>query len=817
MNEDRFVVREGHFHVADRDRYVLTGWFEGGLQSVRVPASELFAVYLDHEKLNIQVICFEDDSVRQKYAKFDMEVTAEYVIIAQLPQNLSGYRRLTLRLADGRRVFERRVALLRKIQGQLNYRLTSIQPAGASCVVSGWAASQKPIKINVFDKAGVPMKCEVSHFPKPDVVLEHREAEELYDSGFSVHVPVNGRKKMVLQITNGEASVMRTFSAVDKNRLRLYMKKANYFLKRNGIKKAVKRAVNELYELIGDTGNYMKWRKKNMPSEREFERQRQDKGNFCPLIYIITPFQDFHYFAGTVLSVKKQTYQNWKWMVACSADDEEKLRERLRAQITEDRFVIVSADGKESYQQKVAQALSAAVIQLQEARSEGRSLAWLTFLAPEDTLEPDALYSCVKLFECNPGMDMCYTDEDQISDDGKFYCNPVFKSDFNIDMLRGTNYLGHLVLLREDVAIKINPWNPAYGEDASYDYYLRAAENAGYIGHLQRAVYHSRESSRQLRYAGDVIVNAHYKRAGIPAVAEPSQTPGIYHTVYQWKETPMVSVNIPNKDHIDDLDTCVQSVLEKCTYPNYEIVIIENNSTEESTFAYYKKLQEQDKRIRVVSWKDAFNYSKITNFGVKESKGEYILLMNNDTEVITPEFMEEMLGYCMREDVGVCGARLFYFDDTIQHAGVIIGLGGICGEGFQGFPKEIGGYQNRIFCPQDYSAVTAACLMTKKSVFEEVGGMDGNLQVAYNDIDYCLKVRCSGRLVVYNPFAMLHHYEYKSRGTEDTAEKLARYQREVELFTTRWSDIISAGDPYYNPNLTRRYQDFSLRRIELLK
>ena len=193
------------------------------------------------------------------------------------------------------------------------------------------------------------------------------------------------------------------------------------------------------------------------------------------------------------------------------------------------------------------------------------------------------------------------------------------------------------------------------------------------------------------------------------------------------------------------------------------------------------------------------------------------MLLNNDTEVITPNFIEEMLGYCMREDVGICGARLFYFDDTIQHAGVIVGLGGICGEGFQGFPKENGGYQNRIFCPQDYSAVTAACLMPKKSVFEDVGGMDAQFQIAYNDIDYCLKVRQTGKLVVYNPFAMLHHYEYKSRGTENTAEKLARYHREVDLFTTRWADLIRSGDPYYNPNLTRRYQDFSLRRIELLK
>lgn len=854
MSKNRFVVQEGHFHIADRDSYVLTGWFEGGDAGTGMPGQEkLFSVFLDCEQLRIQVLCFSDDSVRQKYAKYDLEVVKEYVILAKLPQDLSKYRRLFLRLADGSLVYERRVAQLRKLQGQLNYRITSVQSTGASCVVSGWAASEKPIKINVFDQAKEPMKCEVSHFPKPDVALEYREAEELYDSGFSVTVPVNGRKKMVLQITDGEHSVTRVFRAVDKNRLMLYIKKANYYMKRNGVKQACKRAVNELYELAGDTGNYMKWRRKNMPSERELEQQRQDQSTFRPLIYVVTPYEDFHHFTWAAISVKNQTYDRWRWVIVCTDAEKEKVMERVHGHVPEERIRFVSADGKEGCQQRIAQGISETVArmhkdsritEIQHSESQGsvdvkgvktdekepvadrmeterpespQHASWLMLLAASDTLEPDALYSCVKLMEKNPAMDLCYTDEDQISEDGKLYSEPVFKSDFNIDLLRAVNYIGHLLLIREDVAAKAGPWNPSYQSDASYDYVLRAAEAAACIGHLPRVVYHARELSRQLRYAGDAILNAHYKRMGIPAVAEPSQTPGIYHTTYQWKETPLVSVNIPNKDHIDDLDTCVQSILTKCTYPNYEIVIIENNSTEESTFAYYKKLQAQDDRIRIVFWDDVYNYSKITNFGVSKSKGDYILLLNNDTEVITPDFIEEMLGYCMREDVGVCGARLYYFDDTIQHAGVIIGLGGICGEGFQRFPKENGGYQNRIFCPQDYSAVTAACLMTKKSVFEEVGGLDAELQIAYNDIDYCLKVRSTGKLVVYNPFAMLHHYEYKSRGTENTAEKLARYNREVDLFITRWADLISAGDPYYNPNLTRRYQDFSLRRIELLK
>lgn len=659
------------------------------------------------------------------------------------------------------------------------------------------------------------MKCEVSHFPKPDVALVFRETDVMPDSGFSVTVPVNGRKKFILQATDGEHSATKEICASEHGQALLYLKKANYYMKRNGVRKAFKRAVNELYEFIGDTGNYMKWRKKNITEQKELERQKQEAGTYRPLIYVITPFLDVHHFTWTAISMKNQTYRNWKWVIACTQAEKEKLMGRIRSYVQKSSIWFVPAEGQEGYQHRISQAVRETAGRMQRSGQEKQS--FLAILEPADTLEPDALYRCVKMFEQNRGMDMCYTDEDQISEDGKLYRDPVFKSDFNVDMLRAKNYLGHMVFLRGDLAGRLEGWNAAYGADAAYDYYLRAAESAGQIGHLQRAVYHARETVKQRRHGAQTILNAHYKRLGIPAEVIPSDTPGIYRTAYHWDKTPMVSVNIPNKDHIDDLDTCVQSVLKKCTYPNYEIVIIENNSTEESTFAYYKKLQEQDRRVRVVYWKEEFNYSKITNFGVSNSRGEYILLLNNDTEVITADFMEEMLGYCMRGDVGVCGARLFYFDDTIQHAGVIIGLGGICGEGFQGFPKENGGYQERIFCPQDYSAVTAACLMTEKSVFEEVGGMDGELQVAYNDIDYCLKVRQTGRLVVYNPFAMLHHYEYKSRGAENTAAKLARYHKEVDLFTGRWAGIISAGDPYYNPNLTRRYQDFSLRRIELIK
>ena len=297
------------------------------------------------------------------------------------------------------------------------------------------------------------------------------------------------------------------------------------------------------------------------------------------------------------------------------------------------------------------------------------------------------------------------------------------------------------------------------------------------------------------------------------AKVEKGEFLGLYRTKYQWDEKPLISILIPNKDHIDDLERCISSIEEKSTYKNYEYIIIENNSTDEKTFAYYKELEQKNEKVKVVYWDGIFNYSEINNFGASFANGEYLLLLNNDTEVINEDWMEEMLGYCMRKDVGIVGARLYYADDTIQHAGVVMGLGGIAGHCFVQQPRSTTGYCHRIICAQDYSAVTAACMMVKKSVFEEVGGLSPELAVAFNDIDFCLKVRRAGYLVVYNPYVELYHYESKSRGLEDTPEKKARFGREIAKLEELWPDIFKNPDPYYNPNLTLVSQDFSLKRI----
>ena len=361
--------------------------------------------------------------------------------------------------------------------------------------------------------------------------------------------------------------------------------------------------------------------------------------------------------------------------------------------------------------------------------------------------------------------------------------------------------------------------------------------------------------------AGKRAVLAHEKRCGIPvSQVVDGITYGFYHTIFP-ASGEKVSVIIPNKDHTADLDTCIRSLIQRSMHRNLEFIVVENNSTEPETFSYYEKIQgnpafflsdfqagyeklleERKKRqeycelskttdtyqppvdrerlmdisqvtVRVIRWDKAFNYSAINNFGVQSATGAYLLFLNNDVELINPDTLTEMLGYASRPDVGAVGARLLYEDDTVQHAGVVVGFGGIAGGCFIGTHEKENSYMHRMMCAQDYSAVTAACLMTKRQVFDRAGGFTEELAVAFNDIDFCMKVRAQGLLCVYDPYALLHHYESKSRGLEDTPEKVERFNGEIAEFASRWPQILQEGDPYYNPNLTLRKSNFALRDL----
>ena len=362
---------------------------------------------------------------------------------------------------------------------------------------------------------------------------------------------------------------------------------------------------------------------------------------------------------------------------------------------------------------------------------------------------------------------------------------------------------------------------------------------SGNIHHIRKALYHWRshqmstaanpEAKLYAFTAGERAIYDHCRRIGLPVrEVKKGITYGFYHVKYE-NQNPLISVIIPNKDHTGDLDKAIRSLI-KGNYRNLEFIVVENNSEKPETFDYYDRIQAEFPgmtsdgaagteaaasgiSVRVVKWPHAFNYSAINNFGVQYARGAYLLFLNNDVELINPDSLSEMIGFVQREDVGACGARLLYPDEVIQHAGVVVGFGGIAGAAFIGIRNDELTYMHRAKCIQDYSAVTAACLLSKRSVFDAVGGFTEALAVAFNDIDYCMKVRALGKLVVYNPYAKFYHYESKSRGLEDTPEKVARFNSEIRRFADRWPEILAQGDPYYNPALTLRKSNFVLRDL----
>ena len=437
----------------------------------------------------------------------------------------------------------------------------------------------------------------------------------------------------------------------------------------------------------------------------------------------------------------------------------------------------------------------------------------------DDILAPSALYEVVKCLQ-KKDYDILYTDEDKVDGDGKEHMDPNFKPDFSIDLFRSHNYITHFFVVKKKIVDEIGGFRKEFDGSQDYDLMFRCIERAESIKHIPMILYHWRvhmnsvagdPSSKMYAYeAGKRAIEEHLKRVGIDATVEHVGLWGMYHVRYKVHGDPLVSVVIPNKDHVSDLKKCIQSLYTVNQYKNFEIVIVENNSEEKETFTYYESLQKEHDNIRVIMWKGDFNYSAINNYGVKETKGEYLLFLNNDTEVISPDAIEEMLGCCMRDDVGAVGAKLLYEDDTVQHAGVVIGFGGYAGHVNTGIGRNDYGYMVRARINCNYSAVTAACMMTKKTLFNEVGGFDEQFVVACNDVDYCLKLRELNKWIVFDAFAEWYHYESKSRGYEDTREKQKRFDGEVEKFQKKWKRILDEGDPFYNRNFPITQAPFTL-------
>jgi len=581
------------------------------------------------------------------------------------------------------------------------------------------------------------------------------------------------------------------------------------YIKAYGVKQFFVRSQEKLKDKKNIS--YKKWRRLNNINNTELEEQRKVSFDYEPLFSFVIPLyktpEKFLY--ELIESIKSQTYSNWEICFSDGSGENSPLLSILDELEAKNDNIRTFYNGK---QMKIADNTNAAI-----EISKGD---FIVFMDHDDTIEPNALFECVNIINKEKDIDFIYTDEDKVNEFGTKYFDPNFKPDFSINLLRSMNYICHMVVVKKELLEKAGKLDNIYDGAQDYDFVFRCIENAKKIHHIPQILYHWRTHLESTSYnpankmyafeAGKKAIEANYKRVGINAEVNFGKTNGLYNTTLKLGFSPLVSIIIPNKDHINDLKKCIDSIEESSTYKNLEYIIIENNSIEKETFKYYETLKSNAK-IKVEKYDGDFNFSKIINFGVKHSKGDYLLILNNDTELIAKESIEQMLAYCMLDDVGIVGARLLYPDDTIQHAGVIIGLGGIAGHAFVGLKSKYRGYISRAISIQDYSAVTAACLMVSKKVFEKVNGFNEELAVAFNDIDFCLKVRELGKLVVYNPNCEFYHYESKSRGKENTKEKIARFNSEKELFKRRWSDILEAGDPYYNRNLSLTKYDFSLK------
>ena len=441
----------------------------------------------------------------------------------------------------------------------------------------------------------------------------------------------------------------------------------------------------------------------------------------------------------------------------------------------------------------------------------------------DDLLHPCVLFAYMQAI-CEKDADYIYCDEATFKGNSINHMITLhFKPDFAPDNLLANNYICHFSVFSRELLESGELFRSQFDGSQDHDMILRLTAKAKHIVHVPRILYYWR--SHKGSVASSIDAKTYAINAAKGAVADRLTRLGyrnfeiestrafatIFRIKYELTSRPLVSIIIPNKDHVDDLSRCVESIINLSTYDNYEIVIVENNSETAEIRTYYEEISRHP-RVQVVEYKGDFNYSKINNFGVQYAKGEYLLLLNNDTEVITPDWMEELLMYAMRKDVGVAGAKLYYPDKTIQHAGIVIGLGAhrTAGHTHYRIPEANVGYMGRLCYAQDVTAVTGACMMVSKALYEELGGLDESFTVALNDVDFCLRVREKGLLNIFTPFAELYHYESKSRGSDKKDERALRYQQESDRFRVKWADALAKGDPYYNPNFSLDHSDFTV-------
>ena len=807
---NKFFVSGYRFHVYNKRILLIKGEFRNNDKG-----NEKLFVTLDDKKVQVKV---EEHELPIPITQNDNLLTKQYYLWIKLPENWKEMKKLRIvQCGSGKKKIIRTFSIrtICKLYREIPHNIDQMRVIDQGIRIKGWYIDTGDTRLE-FEKHNKPIKAELHQVRRVDVVNAFPECKKENAIGFEAILSCNKTDVVKVKFSSPDRD---DFSKVYMDENSIFnkisqtgelLKKTNNTFHQYGIAKTLEKVQRKL--LKKDHIPYEGWLKLRTPKKGELARQANEKFSYMPKISIVVPLYKTQkkYLDKLIASVMAQTYANWELCLSDGSGSDSPIEGILKAYEKKDSRIKVVYNHKP--------------LQISENTNAALDIATGDFIAfsdHDDLLTPDALYECVKAINLNPDVEMIYTDEDKISMNGKEHFEPHFKTDFNIDMLRSVNYICHLCVVKRSLYEKVGKLNPEYDGAQDYDFVLRCVEQTKNIVHIPKILYHWRahkdstaenpESKNYAFEAGKRAIEAHLKRLGISAEVTSRAEKGFYRVKYELQDKPLVSVIIPTKDHIEDLDKCLQSLEKVNTYDNMEYIIVENNSEKEETFEYYDRIQKEIPKAKVVYWKDkGFNYPSINNMGVDESKGKYLLFLNNDTEIVNPDCISEMLSQCQRSEVGAVGARLYYEDGTIQHAGVIIGMGGVAGHAFVGFEHDDLGYFARIVLTQDYSAVTAACMMVKRDVFEEVGRFDEKYAVAFNDIDLCLKIREAGYLIVYDPYAELNHYESKSRGYEDTEEKVARFNSEVDRFQKRWKDVLQKGDPYYSPNLTLDKNDFSL-------
>lgn len=533
-----------------------------------------------------------------------------------------------------------------------------------------------------------------------------------------------------------------------------------------------------------------------------------------PTISVIMPvFEPAEGFLKKAIhSVLKQSYGNWELCIADGASPTVRIRSILEDFARQDsRIKVFLRNGNGNISTASDTALGLATGE------------YVGLFDHDDELASHALLYAVDAINKNPSVQVVYTDEDKIDEMG-VRSEPHFKPDWSPDLFFSQNYVCHLSIFNRELLNHIGGFRKGVEGSQNHDLLLRCLPHIkpGGIMHIPKVLYHGRMvagstalgSSEKIYTAGAGIkaLKDHFKRTGTGDIlVERGLVPNSYRVRYPIPQPePLVSLLIPTRDQFKLLTSCVKSIIEKTTYQKYEVIIIDNQSSDSRTKAYFESIQKEDQRVRVLPYPHPFNFSTINNFGVTQAKGEVIGLINNDIEVISHEWLNEMVSHALRPEIGCVGAKLYYPDEIVQHAGVIVGLGGVAGHSHKYFPRSSSGYFHRLKVVQNLSAVTAACLIVRKRIYEEVGGFEENaLKVAFNDVDFCLKVQAAGYRNLWTPYAELYHHESMSRGFDDSPEKIKRFKSEIDFMKTKWGPILRR-DPFYSPNLTLTREDFSL-------